>query len=39
MKSIQFSIRDLLLIVAIAALATGWWIDHKRLAQLTESAV
>ena len=28
---IQFSIRGLLMIVAIVALATGWWIDHKRI--------
>ena len=27
----QFSIRDLLLIVVIAALAAGWWIDHQRI--------
>ena len=29
----QFSIRDLLLIVVIAALAAGWWIDHRRLSK------
>ena len=28
---IQFSIRDLLLIIVIAALAAGWWIDHQRI--------
>src|SRR5205085_4264466 len=27
----QFSLRDLVLIVAIAALAAGWWIDHQRI--------
>ena len=27
----QFSIRDLLMIVAIVALAAGWWIDHQRI--------
>jgi len=27
----RFSIRDLLLIVAIVALAAGWWIDHQRI--------
>ena len=32
MKRFQFSIRDLLLIIVIAALAAGWWIDHRRLA-------
>jgi hypothetical protein len=30
----QFSIRDLLLIVVIAALAAGWWIDHQRINRL-----
>ena len=30
----QFSIRDLLLIVAIVALAAGWWIDHQRIDRL-----
>ena len=32
MKS-QFSIRDLLMIVAIFALAAGWWIDHQLASQ------
>ena len=27
----SFSIRDVLLITVIAALATGWWLDHRRL--------
>jgi hypothetical protein len=31
---IQFSIRDLLLIMVIAALAAGWWIDHQRINRL-----
>ena len=26
---IQFSIRDLLLIMAIFGLAVGWWLDHR----------
>jgi hypothetical protein len=26
----RFSIRDLLLVTVIAALATGWWVDHRR---------
>ncbi len=30
----QFSIRDLLLIIVIAALAAGWWIDHQRINRL-----
>jgi hypothetical protein len=28
---LQFTIRDLLLIIVIAALAAGWWIDHQRM--------
>ena len=28
----KFSIRDLLLITVIAALAVAWWIDHRRQA-------
>ena len=31
----QFSIRDLLMIVAIVALAAGWWIDHQRINKMT----
>ena len=31
----QFSIRDLLLIIVIAALAAGWWIDHRRLSKMS----
>ena len=27
----KFSIRDLLLVTLIVALALGWWIDHRRL--------
>ena len=27
----KFSIRDLLLVTVIVALATGWWVDHLRL--------
>jgi hypothetical protein len=30
----QFTIRDLLLLVAILALAAGWWIDHQRINRL-----
>src|SRR5438477_606960 len=26
----SFSIRDLLLVTVIAALAVGWWVDHRR---------
>src|SRR5262245_51642272 len=27
----RFSIRDLLLMTVIVGLATGWWLDHRRL--------
>jgi hypothetical protein len=26
----KFSIRDLLLVTVIVALATGWWVGHRR---------
>ncbi len=28
----KFSIRDLLLVTVIVALAVGWWLDHRRQA-------
>jgi hypothetical protein len=28
---IRFSIRDLLWLTLAAALAVGWWLDHRRL--------
>jgi hypothetical protein len=28
----RFIIRDLLFLTLVVALATGWWLDHKRLA-------
>jgi hypothetical protein len=28
---LRFSIRDLLWLTLVAALAVGWWVDHKRL--------
>ena len=28
----KFSIRDLLLVTVIVALAAGWWVDHRRQA-------
>src|SRR5262245_59533300 len=30
---LRFSIRDLLLITVIAALAVGWWLDHRALVE------
>jgi hypothetical protein len=37
MKRFQFTIRDLLLIIVIAALAAGWWVDRTRLAAQLET--
>ena len=31
----QFSIRELLMIVAIIALAAGWWFEHRRIDAIT----
>jgi hypothetical protein len=28
---LRFTIRDLLWLTAVVALATGWWIDHTRI--------
>ena len=30
----KFSIRDLLLVMVIVALAMGWWVDHRWIASL-----
>lgn len=30
----RFTIRELFLLTLVAALSTGWWIDHSRLSQL-----
>jgi hypothetical protein len=30
----QFSLRDLLILVAFLALAAGWWMDHQRINRL-----
>ncbi|MCE9528452.1 MAG: hypothetical protein K8R36_20610 [Planctomycetales bacterium] len=27
----KFSIREIMLVTVIVALATGWWVDHLRL--------
>ena len=29
---LRFTIRDLFWLVLVAAMATGWWIDHRRFA-------
>jgi hypothetical protein len=31
-----FTIRDLLWLALVVALATGWWLDHRRLAIFQE---
>ena len=33
----KFSIRDLLLVTVIVALAVSWWVDRSRLSQTIES--
>jgi hypothetical protein len=33
---LRFTIRDLLWLTLVVALAAGWWIDHKRLVRLME---
>jgi type II secretory pathway component GspD/PulD (secretin) len=33
----RFSIRDLLLLTVIVALAIGWWLDHRKLTKGNES--
>ncbi len=33
----KFSIRDLLLVTVIVALAVGWWVDHRSLAPDAQS--
>ncbi len=34
----RFTIRDLLWLTVVAALAVGWWIDHRRLSEKLDSA-
>jgi hypothetical protein len=35
----QFTIRDLLLVMMIAALAAGWWMDHQRINRINQLPV
>ena len=35
----QFSVRDLLLLTMIVALAVGWWVDRSRLTSSHSDAV
>jgi len=37
-RPMKFTIRDLLLVTVIVALVLGWWIDHRRQAELREKA-
>ena len=34
----KFSIRDLLLMTVIVALAVGWWVEHRKVVALKEEA-
>jgi len=33
----RFTIRELVLVTALVAVAAGWWLDHRRLAPAAES--
>lgn len=33
MKPPQLSLRELFLLLALAAMGCGWWVDHRRLEQ------
>src|SRR4051812_36309650 len=35
---LRFTIRDLMLIVAVLGLGVGWWVDHTRTVQLLEQS-
>jgi hypothetical protein len=37
MGGMKFSIRDVLLVTVIAALAVGWWLDRSQLSQQNRS--
>ena len=32
----RFTIRDVLWLTAVAAIALGWWLDHRRLSMLAD---
>ena len=36
MGNLMFTIRDLLWLTALVALATGWWLDHRSLTKQYE---
>jgi hypothetical protein len=38
MKFYRFSLRELFLLVVIAAMGCGWWVDRSRLAEGERSA-
>ena len=35
----RYSIRDLLWLTLLVAMATGWWMDHRRFAQSVPTMV
>jgi hypothetical protein len=35
----RFTIREIFLLVVIVALALGWWLDHRRMAQGVANAL
>jgi len=37
MKLRQLSLRELFLLMVIAAMGRGWWVDHQRLAEASIS--
>jgi hypothetical protein len=36
LMTFRFAIRDVLFLIALVALAAGWWIDHQRIARLAQ---
>lgn len=37
MKQLKFSLKSLLALLTIAAMAFGWWVDHRRLTVQVQS--
>jgi hypothetical protein len=36
MPRLRFSIRDLLWLTALCAVLVAWWVDHRRLTELSD---
>ncbi|HZZ26935.1 MAG TPA: hypothetical protein VFE46_02915 [Pirellulales bacterium] len=36
LRRLKFSIEDLMLVTLLAALCTGWWLDHRRMVARVE---